>query len=365
MSEQGLPTYVPRDVAAERLPEIFPEGTPQRNYCTREMAASTVFTMLYIGAIEGSGRYLAPKHVYRMTEAQARKPWDEERLAYADNALRPGFHAPGERWYADNTREPIRDETLREGLLGVGAVIQRTDLPTTSSKPRYALKASFAALFDPTLTGEPLANAIADWREDNLSKSALTRIALTRQGATLGHHEVPVTFPNGEARRLAAGPSSVISKAVIENFAGRFLIDPVVLWVSESGNKVVTRDDTLATRIGLRIEADKNLPDIVLVDLGPQAPLVIFVEVVATDGAVTERRKQALLDLTDAAEFARADVAFVTAYFDRDSAGFKKTVPHLAWGSFAWFANEPGQLLHFREGSGKTTRLNELVERET
>ena len=50
---------------------IFPDGTPNRTYCVRLMAASTVFTMLYIGAVEGSDVFLAPKHVYRMTDEQA------------------------------------------------------------------------------------------------------------------------------------------------------------------------------------------------------------------------------------------------------------------------------------------------------
>jgi hypothetical protein len=79
-----------------------------------------------------------------------------------------------------------------------------------------------------------------------------------------------VTFPNAETRKLAHGPSSVISKAVIEEFANRFLIRPGVLFLSESGNKVVKRDDELARSIGLRIPADRHLPDILLVDLGPK-----------------------------------------------------------------------------------------------
>src|SRR5258708_5094374 len=54
-----------------RLLTIFPDGAPHRGYCTRELAASTVFTALYVGAIEGAGVYFAPKHVYRMTEKQA------------------------------------------------------------------------------------------------------------------------------------------------------------------------------------------------------------------------------------------------------------------------------------------------------
>jgi hypothetical protein len=73
---------------AERLPLIFPEGTPNRTYCIRELSASTVFSALYIGAVEGSGVYLGPVHVYRMTIEQAAKAEAEERQAYAANILK-------------------------------------------------------------------------------------------------------------------------------------------------------------------------------------------------------------------------------------------------------------------------------------
>ena len=350
MSTRPLPPYVAVGLIAERLPVIFPEGTANRTYCTREMAARTVFVMLYLGAVEGADRWLAPKHIYRMTEDQARDSSPEARLGYGAEALRPGFMPTGRRWYADNTREPIRDETLREGLLAVGAALARTDLPTTSSRPRYALEAEFAALFAPSLSGPSLDEAIADWQRKNLSKGALTRIALRRRGAGSSAVGVMVTFPNGETRRLAPGPSSEIARSVIESFAPKFLQQPVVLWLSESGNKVVSRDDALASEIGLKIEADRNLPDIVLVDLGPADPLLLFVEVVATDGPISQRRRDALLALTEAAGFDSARVAFLTAYADRDAAAFKKTISMLAWGTFAWLASEPDNLLFLREG---------------
>lgn len=79
----SLPPYTTREAIAARLSMIFPEGTPNRGYCTRELAASTVFTMLYIGAVEGSGNYLGPVHVYRMTERQAAMADSVERTAYA------------------------------------------------------------------------------------------------------------------------------------------------------------------------------------------------------------------------------------------------------------------------------------------
>jgi hypothetical protein len=359
----SLPPYVSRDLVAERLPLIFPEGTPNRIYCIRDMAASTVFTMLYVGAVEGQDRYLGPVHVYRMTEEQALLSGKGDRLDYASAVLKKKYGAKGTRWYADNSREPIRDETLREGLVAIGAVLARNDLPTTSGRPRYALKAEFAALFDPALDGEALEAAIGRFQQTHLSKSALARVSIIRAGAAGGGSGVLVTFPNGETRQLAPGPSSIIAQAVIEVFAKEFLENPGVLWLSESGNKVVAQDDKLAAAIGLKIKADRNLPDLILVDLGPADPLIVFVEVVATDGAITARRQEALFALTDEAGFGRDQIAFLTAYQDRESAGFKKTVSGLAWGSFAWFVSEPDRIVILRDGASSPARLAALVVR--
>jgi len=356
-----LPPYVTRETVAERLPLIFPEGTPNRTYCVRELAASTVFTALYIGAVEGSGRFLGPVHVYRMTVEQAAKPDVDARKSYTAGILKKNAQVPGTRWYADNTREPIRDETLRDGLVAIGAVIRREDLPTTSGAPRYVLKADFAALFAPDLQGENLERAITAFQAAHLSKSALARVSIMLAGAAGSAASVLVTFPNGETRQLAPGLSSVISQAVIEIFAKRFLGKPAVLWLSESGNKIVLRDDRIANAIGLKIEADKNLPDLILADLGPAEPLILFVEVVATDGAITPRRQEAIYALTDAAGFKRSQIAFLTAYQDRQSGGFKKTVAQLAWDSFAWFVSEPDHIVVLRSGEAAPIRLAELI----
>lgn len=338
-----------------RLVAIFPAGTPQRAYITRELAASTVFVALYIDAVEGSGGFLGPKHVYRMTDEQAALVSDDDRHSYVAAVAKPGSAIAGKAWYADNTREPIRDETLREGLVAIGAVIERTDLPTTSSKPRYALTASFAALFDPALNGTALEAAILGWQTAHLSVGARARVAIVRTGATANVDQVLVTLPNGAVRQMKAGPSSMLTKAVVEVFAPRFLEQPAVIFMSESGNKVISQDDQLAKSIGLTIKADKNLPDTVLVDLREPHPLLVFVEVVATDGPVSERRKQALTAIVEASGFPSEHVAFVTAYLDRSGAPFKKTVDSLAWGSFAWFASEPEHLVAFTEAAHRLT----------
>lgn len=350
----SLPPLLSWQEIQSRLELIFPVGTSARHRLVNDVASRTVFTALYINAIEGSGTALAPKHVYRMTEQQSALTSDADRLSYATDIMRAGSHVEGDRWYADTTRESIRDDTLREALVATGAAVEDTTVPTTSGKGRYSLQAAFAALMAPGLKADDLDKAIKNWQKNYLNAGALARIAIVRAGAAKGGTHVQVDFPSGETRRLKAGPSSVITKAVIEVFAPRFLADPSVLFVSESGNKVVARDDKLASAIGLSIKADKDLPDIILVDLKPAHPLLVFVEVVATDGPIGVRRKAALEKLAQDAGFDLQHVSFVTAYLDRSQSTFKRTAETLAWGTFAWFAAEPEHIVELSPDSRKS-----------
>jgi hypothetical protein len=358
----NLPPFVSRSLVSERLLDIFPEGTPARSWCVRDIAASTVFAALYIGAVDGSGRFFAPRHVYRMNDAQAALTSDASRIEYCIDAARRGYRPIGHPWYSDNTREPIRDETIRQGLIPLGAMADLRGLPTTSDKPRYFLNKDFVSLFDPNVSGNELQTLMATWRSTHLSTSALHRVALVRAGAAQSPDDFIVTFPNRETRRLTPGPSSVISKAVIEQFATKFLANPAVLLLSESANKVVARDEVLAKRIGLSLAADRVLPDIVLVDLCEPETLIVFVEVVHTDGPISDSRRDDLQSLAASAGFSPANTAFVTAYMDRTAPAFRRTIDTLAWNTFVFIASEPDSLivLH-RRPSGGGIRLHEIL----
>lgn len=350
----SLPSLLPWNEIHARLPVIFPEGSANRDRSIWEISAKTIFVMIYAGAVEGTDNWIRPDQVTRMTDQQAGQTGDDARLEWAKASIRPSkADVPG-RWYAVNTRESIRDDTIRYALIQNGAVIERPGLSTTSPAGRYALQADFAALLTPDLDEATFIAKAAAWRSKHLNAGALARIAIVRKGAAGGGEYELVTFPNGETRRMTTGPSADISKAVIEVFAPKFLKKPGVIALSESGNKVVARDDELAKAIGLTIPADKSLPDIVLVDLGPAHPLLVFVEVVHTDGPVNEARKTALLQISEGAGFPSEHVAFVTAYLDRAGQPFRKTVSSLAWGSYAWFASEPDNLIVF---SGKSLAI--------
>jgi len=111
----------------------------------------------------------------------------------------------------------------------------------------------------------------------------------------------------------------------------------------------VARDDVLARDLKLHIDPSKALPDIILVDLGQQIDgselLVVFVEVVASDGPVHAQRKAALADIAIQAGFELSSLRFLTAFEDRNDSVFKKAVSELAWDTAAWFVSEPDKLI--------------------
>jgi hypothetical protein len=302
-----------------------------------------------------------------MSDDQAIAQTDLNRTTYYETMNRPKSPSPSGRWYAENTREPLRDEVIRQGFVAVNAMIERPGLPITSPRGRYALTSEFAALFVPGLQGDAFGAAVNAWRSRYLSAAALARAALVRTSASTASTNTVIQCPSGPSIVLPPGPSPAITKAVIEVFAPRFLGDPRVLWVSDSATKRPFRDAPLERALQITLNASELLPDVVLVDLAPSgrgsAVLIVFVEVVASDGPLTEQRQRALLDLLAASrrQYLPTDAAFVTAYLDRRGDAARRTLPSLAWRSFAWFASEPDCLLQLHDGLTASKTLSALL----
>lgn len=343
----------------ERLPLIFIEGVENRQYCIREATAKAVLVMLYCGAIHGTGRWIRPSQVTDMSDEQAALTDQEIREAWCAHMLsnRKKLRSPS-AWYAVNSREQIRDECIARGLIPNQAVVERPGVPTTSSKPKYALKPEFASLFDETMQGEVLSVAIAAWQARFLSTAAMARATIIRNNAAASTDRVQVVFPSGSAITLAPGESSIITKAVVEQFLHHFLVQPAVLWLSESANKII--DQTLVQALHLHIDQSKSLPDVILVDLSPLSGdiQVVFIEVVHTDGPVSQQRKEALEAIALEAGFEAEHLAYVTAFADRSASPYRTLVHNLAWDSFVWFASEPDSIIMLRSGAEK--KLSEL-----
>jgi hypothetical protein len=72
-----------------------------------------------------------------------------------------------------------------------------------------------------------------------------------------------------------------------------------------------------------------------------EAGYFLFCEVVATDGAITETRKQALLNLIMGSKIPTSAVKFLSAFEDREADAFRKNFSQLAVNH--WFGSVPNQ----------------------
>ena len=345
-ADSRLPELLTVQALQHRLQLVFPDSFPDRRLLVGAMAARAIFVFLYGGFVGDTGVYLRPSHIYFFTREQAAKHQDAERLAWRRQTAKPGFRPVGSRWYADNSRESIRDDLLRNTMLRMGLAHKRAGVPTTSSKPTWFLDAGFATLFQPELTEDDLAQAVEAWRQHALDAATLQRMRLSAQGVQKREGDVLIDLPDGARMRIGPGPSSLIAKGLIEHCAPACLKHPAVLWLSASDRKSYPQFAEVAASVGLRFDLNAELPDLILADLD-HPPLFVFCEIVATDGPMTEGRKQALQALVSThSAIPLSRLRFVTAYEDRNSPVFRRHFSQLATDSYVWFRTEPGLLVH-------------------
>ncbi len=112
-STTSLPSL---ELLRQRLLRIFPEGLNGRAWAVAEHAAKSVYVFVYALAIEGvTAHRIRPAMVTTMSDQQAAQTGIAQRIDWWNTARRsrsPNRIISG-RWYAENSREQIRDETFR------------------------------------------------------------------------------------------------------------------------------------------------------------------------------------------------------------------------------------------------------------
>lgn len=349
----------------KRLEHIFPRMAFD-TVLSNPLAAWSVAAMLYVDAVvpahgdlPADATWVRPStvmwlsfDVYDHDDAASRAAWRD--AALSGNAKRRVAELQGE-WgltfhprYGDNSREQVRDETWPRWA-DEGAMRIKPGVKQTSSAPRWALTDAFADLFDPTLSGQAFLDGVETFRDEHMSPGGRVK-ALTARQRDDRAHAIDVTLPgSGDVRQLEPGESSLILKGVIEQWAPKRLVDPVVLTISEPGDKVYTADGATMQRLGLAIDPTTLLPDAVLVDVGATPATFWIVEAVASDGPIDEDRKRRLLRWAAEQRIPESSCRFLTAFGSRNAAPAKRRLKDLAAGTFAWYADEPDRELAWYE----------------
>lgn len=335
-----LPILSIEDIQA-RLKLIFPESFPDRTILVSDMSARAHFVMRYGDFIDGSGHYFRPSTIIRFSLEQAARTADSDRYDWRSQCHLPGFHPVGKQWYADNTRETLRDDLVRNRMIPMGLIRKREGIPPTSPAPIYALAKPYAELFNPDLTGNDLVETIKTWQNRYLDPRTLTRMRLLAHGIFEREGDIPVKLPSGKVLRLAPGEASIITRDVCEVMAPAFCHKPVVVHISMSDRKIFPELATEAHVLGLELDPKAALPDVIIVNVTRDATQLVFVEVVHSDGPITELRRDTLLEIAKGLGYGVDDVTLVTAFEDRNSDVFRKRFSEIARGSWVWFRSEP------------------------
>lgn len=343
--------------AERRLCMVFPRSSFD-TVLSGPLAGWAVAAMIYVGAVAGEEDptiWARPSTITWQQEAVlTERGSDADRLAWRSAAAKRqrdlqellttwGYrHEPR---YRENSRETLRDETLKKWN-ELSAVRRRAGIPTSSSKPTWALEPHFADLFDPELRDMALDDAIAGWTSNRMTPGYRLRAQQARRQERQGE-AVKVTLPDGSVRDLEPGRSSLILKNVVEVWAPRRLKQPVVLTISEPGAKLLVGDQLLLAQIGLTLDVSNILPDALIADIGTDPVEFWIIEAVASDGPITDQRRKDLIDWAERQSIDPSHCRFLTAFESRGASIAKRRLKDLGSGTFAWFVDEPDHSLRW------------------
>ncbi|WP_295791407.1 BsuBI/PstI family type II restriction endonuclease [uncultured Microbacterium sp.] len=338
-----------RDLAAERLLKIFPREAFDTNLSS-PVSAAGVAALIYVGAVgpdantvwarPSTALWMQEEVLLEATAPFRRRAWGAAAMRGRESVatLLASWGMTFKQWYAQDTRESLRDDSWNL-LYENNAMVTRPGVKTNSSAARWALAEHFADLFDPGLKGEDLETAILMWTESHMTTSARAKAMAVRDHARSAE-AVRVTLPNGSVRLLEPGNASLILKGVVEEWAPRKLHTPLVLAISEPGEKQAYVDEQRLRALGVSISVSQLLPDAVLFDTGGDGTFWV-IEAVYTDGPIDVGRKAQLLKWATAQHIPAHQVAFLTAFESRNAGPAKRRLKDLAPGTFAWFRDEP------------------------
>jgi hypothetical protein len=180
----------------------------------------------------------------------------------------------------------------------------------------------------------------AAWKK-NLEKYLKTHKTLTaRYAKEREMKKLPVKLATGETIRLSPGDHSLLIKAIIEEFAPRFVPGGVLVYAGDTGKKWGYFDKDLLGKIGVVVDGHGKMSDVVL--YYPEREWLLLVESVTSHGPVDGKRHDELERL-----FAKSTpgIVYITAFPSR--AVMTRYLGEIAWETEVWCADAPSHLIHF------------------
>ncbi|KAB8140743.1 restriction endonuclease [Chloroflexia bacterium SDU3-3] len=236
--------------------------------------------------------------------------------------------------YAPNTRETIRKDTMHHFVEAALAIANpdQPNRPTNSPKWHYRIEPAALALIRTFGT-----NA---W-PSQLARYLTERVGLqTRYADIRNMARIPVQIPGGKEITLSPGNHSALIKAIIDEFAPRFLPGSHLIYVGDTGDKWGFFDEQRLHDLGVVIDAHGKMPDVIFYYEAKH--WLVLVESLTSRGPVDGKRHDELARLFGKST---AGIVYVTAFPTRK--GLARYVTQISWATEVWVAEAADHLIHF------------------
>ncbi|CAI6322035.1 BsuBI/PstI family type II restriction endonuclease [Bacillus subtilis] len=236
--------------------------------------------------------------------------------------------------YAPNSRETFRRFTMHQ-FVDAGIALYNPDKPTrpvNSPKAVYQIEAETLELIKCYNT-EEWSELLARYLSNR--QTLVERYAKERQ-----QNKIPVQIAEGKEIYITPGEHSELIKAIIEEFAPRYVPGGRLIYAGDTGEKMGYFDEELLRQLGVVIDSHGKMPDVVI--YFPEKKWLLLIESVTSHGPVDHKRHEELAKLFNGST---AGIVYVTAFPNRSL--MARYLNNISWETEVWVADAPSHLIHF------------------
>ena len=230
--------------------------------------------------------------------------------------------------YAENSRETLRKQAMHP----FRHAACREDNGKATNGPNYRYR----------LTDEMLSLircfGTKHWESEKQKFLQSHETLINLYASKRAMRKMPVRI-NGENFTFSPGKHNQLQKAIIEEFAPRFAPNAECLYVGDTTEKDLVKNENKLRGLGFAITLHDKMPDVVL--YLEERNWLYFIESVTSVGPMEPKRIKEIEEMT---EGVTAGKIYVTAFPDFKT--FKKFSETLAWETEVWIADMPDHMIH-------------------
>lgn len=227
--------------------------------------------------------------------------------------------------YAENSRETFRKQALHH--FRTAALVEDNGLATNSPNYRWRLTEEFLAVIK------------CGGKIDAVSKFNRNHECLIHLYASKKRMEMMPVKVNGRALKFSSGKHNELQKCIIEQFAPRFAPNCECLYVGDTIEKDLVKNEERLSELGFAITLHDKMPDVVL--YCEDKDWIYFIESVTSVGPMDPKR---IIEIKSMTQKVTSGLIFVTAFLDFKT--YKKFSEQLAWETEVWIAEMPDHMIH-------------------